>query len=59
MPFVVLGGANMIRGDQYVRHPGENHCRLLTALGRAMGLPIEGFGAFDDGSGPITDFLLT
>ena len=58
MPFVVLGGPNVIRGDQYLRYDGANHCRLLTALGRAMGLNIDGFGGFDDGSGPITDFLL-
>ncbi len=58
MPFVVLGGPNVIRGNQYLRYDGENHCRLLTALGLAMGLDIDGFGGFDDGSGPITDFLL-
>ncbi len=58
MPFVVVGGPNVIRGNQYVRYDGDNHCRLLTALGQAMGLDIDGFGGFDDGSGPITDFLL-
>lgn len=58
MPFVVMGGSNVIRGNQYLRYEGENHCRLLTALGQAMGLPIDAYGGFDDGSGPITDFLL-
>ena len=58
MPFVVIGGPNVIRGNQYLRYDGENHCRLLTALGLSMGLDIDGFGGFDDGAGPITDFLL-
>ena len=58
MPFVVVGGPNAIRGNQYVRYEGENHCRLLTALGQSMGLEIDAFGEFDDGKGPITDFLL-
>ncbi len=58
MPFVLLGGSSLLRGDQYLSYEGESHCMLLTALGRAMGMNIDGFGTFDDGSGPLAEILV-
>ncbi|MEM6992317.1 MAG: DUF1552 domain-containing protein [Myxococcota bacterium] len=58
MPFVLLGGKNIIRGDQYLSYSGERHNMLLTALGQAMGLDITSYGSFDDGAGALTDILI-
>ena len=57
-PFVLLGGSSLLKGNQYLSYSGENHCMLLTALGRAMGLNINEFGTFDDGSGPLSEILV-
>ncbi len=54
MPFVLMGGAGgAIQGERFLSYPGENHCRLLVSIANAMGLNINAFGGFDDGSGPL------
>ncbi len=57
-PFVLLGGKNVLRGNQYLSYSGESHCMLLTALANAMGLNVNEFGSFDDGSGPLEEILI-
>lgn len=59
MPFVLLGGAGgAVPGGRFLRFPGQNHCRLLVSVANAMGLPLDSFGGFDDGSGPLTGLVV-
>ncbi len=59
MPFVLLGTAGgRVPGNRFLSYPGQNHCRLLTSIGNAMGLDIDGFGGFDDGSGPLPGLVV-
>lgn len=59
MPFVLLGGAGgSVPGGRFLSFPGENHCRLLVSVANAMGLGINAFGGFDDGSGPLPGLVV-
>jgi len=59
MPFVLMGGAGgAVQGGRFLSYPGENHCRLLVSVANAMGLPINSFGGFDDGSGPLPGLVV-
>lgn len=58
MPFVVLGGGQgALQTGRFLQFPGQNHCRLLTTMAQAMGLQVDAFGGFDDGSGALPGML--
>lgn len=58
MPFVLLGGGGgAVDTGRFVQYAGDNHCRLLVALCNAMGVNIDAFGGFDDGSGVLPGIL--
>lgn len=58
MPFVLVGGGQgSIHTDRFLQFSGNNHCQLLVALCQAMGLDLDEFGGFDDGSGALPGLL--
>lgn len=59
MPFVMVGGGGgAVRTERYHSFAGENHCQLLVACCNAMGVDVNAFGGFDDGSGPLAGILV-
>ncbi|MBL4683545.1 MAG: DUF1552 domain-containing protein [Nannocystaceae bacterium] len=59
MPFVMVGGGGgTVRTERYHQFNGESHCQLLVSCCNAMGLNIDEFGGFDDGSGPLAGILV-
>lgn len=59
MPFVMVGGGGgSVRTERYHSFAGDNHCKLLVSCCNAMGVDINAFGGFDDGSGPLPGILV-
>ncbi|MEM6996528.1 MAG: DUF1552 domain-containing protein [Myxococcota bacterium] len=59
MPFVMVGGGGgAVRTNRFHTFNGESHCQLLVACCNAMGVDIDAFGTFDDGSGPLPGILV-
>ncbi len=53
IPFLVAGGAPGFQMGRFLQLGGVNHGRLLTSVGRAMGLTIEQFGNAEVDSDPL------
>jgi hypothetical protein len=61
VPFVVAGGAKTgLKGGRYLDFTGkgmggqnESHAKILVAMARAVGVPIDSFGYTGMGTGPL------
>jgi hypothetical protein len=53
IPFLLAGGGPGFQMGRFLELGGVSHGRLLTSIGRAMGLPIERFGSTNVASDPL------